>query len=68
MSAQGRTTRVVEAVATRKGGSAAGQIVRSKHTVILDDLRLRFPDFDEENDEDRFLFFGRGGEFDPDDF
>ena len=62
-SAQGRTTRVVEAVATRRGGTAAGQIVRSTHTVILDSSGLRF-DFNEEDFDDRFFeggFSGRGG-------
>ena len=53
LSSRGRTTRVVEAVATRRGGTAAGQIVRSTHTVILDDSRLRFIE-----DEDEFSFFG----------
>ena len=63
----GRTTRVVEAVATRRGGLAAGQIVRTKHTVILDDARLRSFREEEEFDfldpegGDGFNFSGEGG-------
>ncbi len=78
LSSRGRTTRVVEAVATRKGGTAAGQIVRTTHTVILDDSRLRFPIPDEgefdlrdieggRDDSDIFGFF-RGFEGEGDEF
>lgn len=38
----GRITRVVEAIATRRGGLDAGQIVRAKHTVVLDNTGLEF--------------------------
>ena len=64
----GRTSRLVEAIATRRGGLAAGQIVRQTHIVILDDARLRFVrDF--ELDEDFEFGGGSGiGDFDEGDF
>lgn len=58
----GRTTRVVEAIATRRGGSAAGQIVRARHTVVLDDAGLVIF---QRSEEDIGEF---GGEFNEGDF
>ena len=44
---RGRTTRVVETIATRRGGTFQGQVVRQTHTVVIDDrglLIFRQPD------------------------
>lgn len=60
---RGRTTRVVSAIATRRGGTSQGQVVRAQHTVIIDDRGLLAfqRDFDEgdfegEGDFGRFGF------------
>ena len=61
---RGRTTRVVEAIATRRGGTFQGQVVRQTHTVVIDDRGLiRFSPPDEGEFEDFFdLEGGRDGE------
>lgn len=43
MSSRAQTTRVIEAVATRRAGTFAGQIVRQRLTVIFDDVALLAP-------------------------